>query len=363
MRTPQRRIDPGVIAASHAAPQRYEFFQLVRLHELALCSSGAADSVSERIRFRSSLQLGFVPSQVEGIATCYRPGPGGQPGSELESVHIAPAFIGMLGIHGSLPLHYTEQILLRDRKLRELDKRLPNGEQREGEAQAFLDLFTNLSVGHFYRAWKKYRLPVQYELDRHNRFLPLLLALNGLGFDALRGRMSAAPGALQDESIAHLAGLLRQRPLSAEALRRGLSDYFRVPIGIEQFVGRWYAIPPEQRAMLGQANMRLGENCLVGERIWQRNLRVRIHIGPLDSASYLQFLPSGELAAALSKILSLLTGGQFEYEICLILRSAAVQPTRLDSATPQRLGYDSFLLTHAASADRRDIRYLATFTH
>ncbi len=362
MRTPQRRLDPGLIEATQAAPQRYAFFQLVRLYELAFRHRGG-DPVSERIRFRSALRLGFAPSQVDGMATRYRLDAGGQPTAEPDRVEITPAFIGMLGTHGALPLHYTERILARDNQLRDRHRAQRDTPAREGEARAFLDLFTNRAVGHFYRAWKKYQLPVQYELDRRNRFTPLLLALAGLGFESLRGRLRATPGAIDDEAIARLAGLLRQRPVSAEALRRALHGYFRETVAIEQFVGRWYPIPDTQRASLGQRAVRLGIDSLVGERVWQRNLRVRIHLGPLSGPRYLDFLPSGDRAAALGKLLSLATGGQFEYEICPILRAADVRPTRLGGARPARLGRDGFLLTRPARQDRRDIRYLARFSH
>ena len=95
MRTPQRRLDPGLIEATQAAPQRYAFFQLVRLYELAFRHRGG-DPVSERIRFRSALRLGFAPSQVDGMATRYRLDAGGQPTAEPDRVEITPAFIGML---------------------------------------------------------------------------------------------------------------------------------------------------------------------------------------------------------------------------------------------------------------------------
>lgn len=345
MRAPQRRLDAGLIADSQQSPERYEFFQLVRLYELAFRGE-AGDPVSERIRFRNSLRLGFAPSQVEGIDVSRGPGAAGQDEPGPERVEITPAFMGMLGVHGALPTHYTEQVLHRERHL------------KDTAGRAFLDLFTNRSVGHFYRAWKKYRLPIQYEMDRRNHFLPLLLSLTGLGMAGLRGRL----GAIDDESIARLAGLLRQRPMSAEALQRVLASYFREPVEIEQFVGRWYVLPPAQRSRLGAGPLTLGRDALVGERVWQCNLRIRIRIGPLPRARYLAFLPRGELAGALARLLSLAAGGQLEYEICPILRAADVAPCVLGAATGCRLGHDSFVLTRPAAADRSDLAYLAPFT-
>ena len=345
MRSPQRRIDPGVIENSLQEPERYEFFQLVRLYEAVFRAQGG-ESVGQRIRFGNSLRLGFAPSQVDALVPHYRLDADGQETGELEQVEITPSFIGMLGVNGTLPIHYTEQVIYHERF------------KRDKSGRAFLDLFTNRAVSHFYRAWKKYRLDIQYEADRRHRFLPLLLSLEGLGFGALRDRMNQAPGRINDEPIAYFASLLRQRPISAETLERVLSGYFRELVRVEQFVGYWYALPGEQRSTLGGANAALGRNLLVGERVWQRNLRVRIHIGPLSYSRYMAFLPKGDIAAALEKILALATGGQFEYEICPILRAADVRPLTIGGKNSGRLGYDSFVMTRPETRNRSDTRYL-----
>lgn len=353
MRPAQRRFDPGLVEQTVKAPERYEFFQLVRLYEIVFRDRGIAaeDVVGDRIRFRNSLRLGFAPSQVDAMRTSYRQDADGLETAEIEQIEITPSFMGMLGVNGTLPIHYTEQVIQRERF------------QKDISGRAFLDLFTNRAVGHFYRAWKKYKLPIQYETDRRNRFLPLILALAGLGFGALRERMNAAPGAIDDESLAFMAGLLRQKPVSGDALERALASYFGERVVVEQFVGRWYVIPPEQRSTLGGRNTVLGSNVLAGERVWQRNLRIRIHIGPLSHQRYMAFLPRGDVAAALEKILSLATGGQFEYEIRPILRAADVRPTALSAGQGARLGYDSFLLTRPEKQDRSDTRYLTRFVH
>lgn len=352
MRTPQRRLDPGLIEDTLQAPERFEFFQLVRLYEIVFCQGegrGSGDIVNERIRFRNSLRLGFAPSQVDDLEASYARDAEGLDTGVLEQVELTPSFMGMLGVNGTLPIYYTEQVIEQARF------------KRDDAGRAFLDLFTNRAVGHFYRAWKKYRLPVLYETDRQNRFLPLILALGGLGFDGLRERLKAGPGGIDDESIAHFTGLLHQHPVSAEALQKTIATYFKETVRVEQFVGHWYVVPKEQRSTLGGKNMLLGSNVLLGERVWQRNLRLRIHIGPLRHERYIAFLPQGELAAALEKMLSLATGGQLEYEIRPILRADDVRPARLQQNAGCRLGYDSFLLSRPAMQDRSDTAYLTHF--
>lgn len=347
MRTTQRRIDPGLIEQTCEAPERFEFFQLVRLYEIVFAAAGS-DVVSERIRFRNSLRLGFAPSQVDALEATEQTDDEGNATGKLEQVEITPAFMGMLGVNGTLPMHYTEQVIEHERY------------KRDTSGRAFLDLFTNRAVGHFYRAWKKYRLPIQYETNRRNRFLPLILALGGVGFEALRERLNNGPGAIDDESIAYFATLLRQKPVSGEAMARVIGGYFRTKVRVEQFVGRWYVVPRTQWSTLGGRNCTLGADSLVGERVWQRNLRIRIHVGPLPHEQYMGFMPRGELARALEKFLELATGGQFEYEIRPILRAEDVRPLSLTGAN---LGHDCFLISRPENRDRSDCRYLTQTIH
>ena len=64
MRTPQRRIDPGVAQQLLARPQRFEFFQALRILERLFTRQGdkPADVVSHRLRFGNSMSRGFPAS-------------------------------------------------------------------------------------------------------------------------------------------------------------------------------------------------------------------------------------------------------------------------------------------------------------
>jgi len=350
MRTAHRRLDPRLIDQLESNPHRFEFFQAVRVLDRFFRLQGRGrgndeGAVSDLIRFGNSVALSFAPSQIEAshfVRDKAAEVQGATSPPAIRYIKLTPAFMGMLGLHGTLPVHYTEAVERRERYA------------RDRSARAFFDLFANRAVGQFYRAWRKYRLAVQYEADRRNRFVPLILALGGLGFDSLRDRLAASPGAIDDESIARFAGLLRQRPVSASALQSMLRQYFRVPVRIEQFVGRWYSLPVAQRSVLGGRNALLGKTAMAGERVWQRNLRVRIHIGPLSKAAYESFLPRGEHAAALEKLLSLATGSQFEYEVRPILRAADVTPSQLNSSAGVRLGFDAFMVSREVLQDRAD---------
>ncbi len=359
MQTAQRRIDSGVVERLLDEPHRFEFFQAVRLLETwfgrraseVRYAARPGEIVARRIGFRNTVSLSFPPSELERArsfdaagALLRRDGDGaaGDAG-EVERVELTPAFFGLLGGQGALPLHYTEQIIAREQI------------KRDHAAREFFDVFSNRATALFYAAWKKYRLPLHYELDRDERYLPLLLSLAGVSNADARSSVQEGPGALIDEAIAGYALAARHRPVSAAYLQRTLSEYFRVPIRVEQFVGKWYDVPPDQLTVIGNVNARLGATALVGERVWQRDMRARLVVGPLSKRDYEAFLPGEERAVALERMLTLLAGVTLEYEVSLVLKHSEVGASVLSGGA--RLGWDAFLCTRAAVRDRADARY------
>jgi type VI secretion system protein ImpH len=107
-------------------------------------------------------------------------------------------------------------------------------------------------------------------------------------------------------------------------------------------------------------NGMLGRNALSGERVWQRDLRVKVTLGPLTHKLFQRFLPGAPGATALRELLTLLSGVSLEYEINLVLRAEAVQSSALDSKRAPfagRLGWDTYVQTLPQQQDRTDVRY------
>jgi type VI secretion system protein ImpH len=163
---------------------------------------------------------------------------------------------------------------------------------------------------------------------------------------------------VRDESVGYFAAAMRHRPASSVSIGQVLGEYFRQSVKVTQFIGRWYDVPATQQTTLGAGNALLGATAMVGARVWQRDLRMRLTIGPLARADFEAFLPGGPAARALEKMLAMFTGLCLEYEVELVLRAADVQGVQLGAdAAGGRLGWDSFLLTGGATADRADVRY------
>jgi type VI secretion system protein ImpH len=253
--------------------------------------------------------------------------------------------MGLLGVHGALPLHVTERIAA-----------WQSGRD-DAAPRAFLDMVSNRMLALFYRAWQKSRVEHMAAggAGAQDRFRPLLLALAGCP----PGRLPDAPQPVPDGLIAHFAGVLQQRPRSGLVLARVLSDYFGVDVALEEAVGYWDRLQDGEQAALG-VNAELGENVLLGPRSWRPDLRARLRIGPLDAGTFAYFLPSGAGSAALRAILCRFAEPTVGFEVQLILRAQEVRPIQLAGCAraPARLGRDSFLVSAEAQADRADMRYL-----
>lgn len=324
--------------------------------------------------FRNSLSLTFPPSEIEALQVRLRqPSPedrvegGGGPDanrqvwgrpqggertplpdpSEVERIELTPAFFSLLGGTGALPTCYTELLAEHEHLRRGPDP---------AAARAFFDIFLHRLTVLFYQAWRKHRQAVRFDGAQDQHFRPLILCLAGVGPTGMRDRLKPHEGGVADDALAFYAAALQRRPVSAATVQRVLQHYFDTPVRLQHFVGRWFNLPAAHRCHLGVTHAGLGRGAVVGERVWQRDLRLRLVMGPLSLGSFRRFLPGGPAALALKELLTLLTGSTLEYEVKLILRANEVRGCRLALQGP-RLGHDSFLITRASSTDRDDATY------
>ena len=365
MRPTYRRETARLIDRLLAAPQAFEFAQAVHILLAWLDEQGVAPgrALDTHLRFENSLRLGFPASDIESLSRMPAgedaPGAGNasRTGDEpaVPGFTLTPGFMGLLGGHGSLPLHVTERIAAWQ------------FERDDHAPRAFLDLLSGRMLALFFRAWTKHRIE-QAPPGQADAFLPRLLALAG-GRGAGWTRDACPEGGdalLPDALFAHFAGMLQQRPTSAAVLERLLSSYFDETIQIEEAVGHWHALAASEQPALG-VNAELGENTLLGARSWRPDLRARLRIGPLGGDAFARFLPGGPAATALRAILQAVAEPTVGFEVLLVLRGRDVAPSRLAGGLasaglpPARLGRDSFLVSTdagAGRADRADMRYL-----
>lgn len=349
MSTPAWRAPAPLIAQLLAQPQGFGFFQAVRLLDRCLASGPGGALAGGRLHFHSSMSMAFAASEIESLQAHWTsPDQVNLPGALLR-VDLTPACMGLLGATGALPLFYTEWLAHAEHR------------RRDASPRAFLDLFGHRCLTLFYQAWRKHRLALHHEAEPQRAFLPHMLALAGLGLPGLGQRLASAHGGVPDEALARMASVLQQRTLGVVQLQRVLQHQLGVPVEITPFVGRWCELPRGALTVLGRAEVAcLGRTAVLGERVWQRHLRMRITLGPMGPGTLRRFLPSGPGALALRQWLLLLQGTAIEHEVRLRLEARAVQPVALRAsraADQGRLGWDTFLCSRPSPIDRNDIAY------
>jgi type VI secretion system protein ImpH len=300
-------------------PYRFRFFQAVRLLERMLpgrtIPGRFASPQTEVVRFAAFNANTF-------------------PASEIQSLHwredkpplMVVNFMGLTGPEGVLPLYYTQFVAERARV-------------RDTATRDFFDIFNHRMISLFYQAWERCRFTVQFERGSGDRLSRYLLDFIGLGTKGLERRQ-----AVPDTSLVYYAGLLGQRPRSAQALRQLIEDYFEVPAEIVQFAGAWYRLDLPTQCRLGTGaseSEQLAVGAVVGDEIWDEQSRVRIRLGPLSLEQYQDFLPSGTAYEPLKALARFYAGNEFDFEAQLVLRRAEVPGCELgrEDQTAPRLGW------------------------
>lgn len=313
-------------------PYRFEFFQAVRLLEKIFPERRAVGReplpLKEVARFRSHAAISFPASEIQEIREV------SEEFSDDDKIELIINFMGMIGPLGVLPRNYTELVMDRTR-------------YRDTSLYAFLDIFTHRAVSLFFRAWEKYRFPVQYERGKDD-FTDYLFDIAGLGTGGLHNKLF-----IEDESLLPYAGLIAQKPHSATMLEQVLADYFNVPAKVRQFSGQWLTLDAESITRLGQVNSGLGVNAVVGTKVWDDQSKFRVVFGALNFKEFQGFLPNGTAYKPMKAMIRFIVGEEFDFDVQLKLKAAEVPSTILTTRAKRRpmLGWTSFLKTKPFAQD------------
>ena len=322
-----REQDPPLALAEirdrlFAEPQSFDFFQAVRLLEILQTQRAPvgdfAHPRNEAVRFRVPASLIFPASAIQQLEL-----------NKAGDPEMTVNFMGLIGPLGLLPSHYTELAMER-------------AWNRDKTLADFLNIFQHRAISLFFRAWEKCHFTVGYERDKTDPVTQRLLDFVGLGLPSLQQRQS-----VRDESIIFYGGLLALAPRSAAVLESILSDYFSVPVQVDQFIGLWRPLTLTDQCCLDAGSMEsteLGWGAVAGDEIWDRSSRARVRIGPLTADVYREFLPEGPRYEPLRALTRFYAGNNTEFEVELILRREEVPRCELtDDSGPAQLGWFTWM--------------------
>jgi type VI secretion system protein ImpH len=301
-----------------AAATQFEAFQLLRLIECAHAKQarlGAAMRPSqEPVRIGQDAELRFSGAQVSSY----------EPGDAIQAPRLALDF-GLLGPDGPMPLHLTESVRARSRHL------------GDATLERFLDLFHHRMASLRYRAWAASQPVIAADRCGEDGFARYLGSVCGLAADRACGQ-----GVLTAEEKLGAAALVGDRRRPAVGLAALLRRTFGVKVAVESFAGQWLAVPEDELAPLGAGGRpSLRRGYLLGRRVWDRQSKFVVVLGPLDASQCDRLQPGRREWARLEAWVRWYVGATLDFDIALRLTHDAAPAMRLGRGT--RLARNTWL--------------------
>jgi type VI secretion system protein ImpH len=318
----------------HLDMWRYDYFAVMRRLECAQMPEPrwgkAVLTKAESIRIGQEPTLSFAPATFSGLdeATSKRP------------AILRQRFFGYIGPNGPLPIHLSD--FIRERVLHHNDRTW----------LSFLDSFTHRFALHFYRAWAQTHPAVAMDRPQEDGFRRYIGSLIGIGTVSRQQRDT-----VHDDARLHFSGWLARQVRCKDGVQAVLGAYFEIPVRLETWVGHWMSLATSDTTRLGLAAVGLGRGTVIGTRVWDRQHRVRLHLGPLNMQQYLAFLPGSPAHRVLSCWMAQLLGSEYEWDARLVLAAKQVPQTRLANAKSDqsRLGWTSWLGNRPRQQDAQDV--------
>ena len=311
----------GTLYASLAEePFKHDFYLAMRM--LDSFSEGSRLGYALRpgedpVRLRQEPSMAFAPASVSAFSFA--------DDSATSKPSMSVRFFGFLGPNGALPLHLTEFAVQRARHA------------NDHTFSGFLDIFHHRWLSLFYRAWAQASPTVSLDRPKNDRFSSYVCSLIGYGQTELKQRSTVSDIAKQ-----YFAGLLARQVRNADSIAAILRNFFGVPVAIEQFVGHWMTLSERDLTRLGTNTTasRLGGGATLGSRVWDRQHKLVVVMGPMNYIRFQDLLPSGTAGARLRDWLIAYFGFDLVCDVRLVLERPEIPQASLGGGC--QLGWSSW---------------------
>lgn len=320
MASHDRQQPPSVIEELFANPERFTFFQAIRLLRHHAQQNSAPDLqrfYRDSLRIRPQLSLGFPVSELTSLERGQK--------QQQDVFKLETTFLGLYGISSPLPVFYTEELLI---------------ERSEDETvtRHFLDLLNNNLYSQYFKAWSRSQLMIRTVEERDSAWLERLYCLIGYGHESM---LEKCP--VECRQFRHI-GLYSQYPRSAMGLETLLRDSLNhLDIHLEQCVMRKVRVPEAQRFSLGLSSNTLGEQSWLGEELDDRAGQFRIHIVNLTAEQYRELLPGRKQQQMVANLVEGYLVEALVYDLVLAMREGEVNISTLGEQHWAELGCDTWL--------------------
>lgn len=315
----------------NTAPYKFDFYQAMRLLECTFADAprfGHTVRLSDDpVRLAQEPSLGFAPASLSDFG----------PAADSRYHKLSVRFFGLCGPNGALPLHLTEYV--RDRMRHHDDYTFA----------AFLDVFHHRMLSLFYRAWADAQPTAHFDRSESDRFSVYVGSLLGIGMPSLRDRDE-----LPDLAKLFYSGRFACQARNPEGLQAMLSDFFKLPCQIQEFVGQWTELPENCQFHLGDRpeSSTVGVACTLGSHVWDCQQKFRITIGPVGWDDFERMLPGGESLRRLSAMVKNYIGDELLWDLNLVLRRDETPSWRLGEG---KLGQTMWMDNEGVQEDPKDL--------
>ena len=321
------------LAQLSETPQKHHLFQALRIIEAHYADrprlGQSRRSAQDAVRLGQEAELAFPTSTISAF----------EPGLDGKPAQLTNRSFGLFGPMGPLPLHLTEYA--RDRRRNHRDVTLI----------AFANMLTHRLMSLFYRGWAAGQPAPSFDRPHDDPFERKVAAISGHHAKGLRGR-----DVMPDMAKRYFAGHLASGAKTAEGLVSILSAFFEAPVRLQQFVGSWLDLEPDDRWQFGKP-ARLGMSTSIGARVWSRSAKFRLLIGPVGLADYKRLLPGQGSLERLEAIVRNYAGDALDWDVNVILKAAEVPRAAL--GTTAALGHTTWIGKRRDAGTDADDLYLS----
>ncbi|UCI07095.1 type VI secretion system baseplate subunit TssG [Mesorhizobium sp. B1-1-8] len=334
-------LDKPIPGKTEGLSEGFDFFELLRRLEQRgglFGYSGQPDR--EPARLGQHVRLSFSARDVVKIEDARDK----SPGKDGAPLRITVANLGLLGPEGPMPLHLTRWVLDR------LSQRWFTGTDAQQTSDTtfvdFVNILQHRMIALYYRAWADAHPAVQVERAVGGRVRAMLEAMAGIGL----------PGT-QDPELDTVrlrqAGSLASQVDGPERLTLFLAQAFKVPVQIKEFVAAWITIPAALQTRLAKAYAGLGRGATIGPRVFSRQSRIELRVGPLSYEDFKAFLPGSQRLALFKKAVRDMIGESLDVDLRIVLAQEAVPPPVIGTV---QLARTAWLARPAERGDADDLR-------
>lgn len=315
--------------------EAFDFFELLRrLEQKGGLFGYSGQPAREPARLGQHVRLSFSARDVVGFREA----------DDKTPARVTVANLGLLGPEGPMPLHLTRWVLDR------LSQRWFTGAEAQQTSDTtfvdFVNILQHRMIALYYRAWADAHPAVQVERAVGGRVRAMLQAMAGIGL----------PGT-QDPELDTVklrqAGSLASQVDGPERLTLFLAEAFRVPVQIKEFVAVWITIPAAFQTRVAKAYAALGRGATIGPRVFSRQSRIELRVGPLGFEDFKAFLPGGQRLKLFKQAVREMIGETLDVDLRIVLAREAVPPPRIGTV---QLARTAWLARPAERGDADDLR-------